>query len=276
MHWDKDKLIPILIEAGQLTLDYFKKTKNTLKKDGSIVTEADIKVEAFLKEKLHSKDLFWLGEESSESIETDTFKKQIQGNGYIIDPIDGTMNYANGLEMWGISIGWIENGKYTEGAIYLPCLNEIYISDKGSVQLLTIQNFSIIDEIRLNPITKINIEDEFKIIAVTQTIVKKHTVQFSGCLQSISSAVFVLSKVLNGSYVGYIGQLKIWDIAGAIPMCKNLGIEVIDLDDVQIIDKVNINLFNLEPTSQKRFGLNNLLIFSAKGNIKKIKQDFLI
>jgi myo-inositol-1(or 4)-monophosphatase len=52
-------------------------------------------------------------------------------SGWAIDPIDGTTNFLRGLPMWGISIGVLENGVSVAGAIALPDLDLVLVSDAG-------------------------------------------------------------------------------------------------------------------------------------------------
>ena len=51
---------------------------------------------------------------------------------WIIDPIDGTMNFLNGIPQFAISIGYEENGEIKCGVIFNPVTNEMYYAEKGS------------------------------------------------------------------------------------------------------------------------------------------------
>lgn len=50
---------------------------------------------------------------------------------WIIDPIDGTVNFANGIPICCVSIGIEQDGKMALGAVYNPFLNEFYLSERG-------------------------------------------------------------------------------------------------------------------------------------------------
>lgn len=54
---------------------------------------------------------------------------------FTIDPIDGTVNFANGLPLWGIQIGCIEGGKTTAAVIYLADLDRMYVADAKGASL---------------------------------------------------------------------------------------------------------------------------------------------
>jgi myo-inositol-1(or 4)-monophosphatase len=93
-----------------------------LKPDGSIVTDADVAVESFLREELPNHwpgTSFW-GEEFG--------RDPISDAGYwLIDPVDGTSNFAFGSPLWGISVALARGNQIELGAIWLPDLNEKYL-----------------------------------------------------------------------------------------------------------------------------------------------------
>lgn len=50
---------------------------------------------------------------------------------WIIDPLEGTLNYANKLPTWAVNIGLFKNGKPYLGVVYAPILGEMFIAEKG-------------------------------------------------------------------------------------------------------------------------------------------------
>ena len=50
---------------------------------------------------------------------------------WIIDPIDGTINFANGIPICCVSIGIEQKGKMILGAVYNPFMNELFFAEKG-------------------------------------------------------------------------------------------------------------------------------------------------
>lgn len=116
-----------VLEAGKIIKENSRKPKN-IKHKGRIdlVTETDLAVEQFLKEKL-SKILpgsSFLAEETSGDA-------QLVDRTWIIDPIDGTTNFAHGLPMVATSVALWENDQIVLGIINLPILNEIFTTVKG-------------------------------------------------------------------------------------------------------------------------------------------------
>lgn len=61
--------------------------------------------------------------------------RTIQKNGneflWLIDPLDGTINYAHGLPLYAISIGLMYGDKMAGGTVYLPALKELYLAVRG-------------------------------------------------------------------------------------------------------------------------------------------------
>src|SRR6476661_1409952 len=100
--FDIEKVIAVAQRAGQLV--------RTLHRDGlrnvrgksnasDLVTEADLASEALIREALHDAYPFvgFWGEESNKQPREEFF--------WVVDPIDGTVNYANGLAFYAVNIG---------------------------------------------------------------------------------------------------------------------------------------------------------------------------
>lgn len=98
--------------------------------EGDLVTDADYLVERFLIEKIQAEypDFAIISEEFN----PDTAMTE---NCFIIDPIDGTKNFANGLPLWGIQVACRKNGETIASVIDLPALKEFYFADKSGAYL---------------------------------------------------------------------------------------------------------------------------------------------
>ena len=97
---------------------------------GDLVTDIDREVENFLIEKLTDK--FPEYDIVSEEFNPD---KELSTNCFVIDPIDGTVNFAAGLPLWGMQIAAIENSEVVASVIYLPKFNELYYADQNGAFL---------------------------------------------------------------------------------------------------------------------------------------------
>lgn len=118
-------VISIVREAAKLMVreGFSVEEKGTIE---NIVTSSDLAVQHFLMENLSSilPDCGFLCEEEDLS---DTFHKQV----WIIDPIDGTANYARGDENCCISVALIENGYPKLGVVYSPWRDQMWWAERG-------------------------------------------------------------------------------------------------------------------------------------------------
>src|SRR6516225_3845988 len=105
--------------AGERALEAFRTTvalEFKGKKKDNPVTALDRETETFLRTELRRAfpDHGLLGEEHADDIAADA--RYV----WVIDPIDGTMNFASGLPLFGISVGLLEEARAVVGAIWVP------------------------------------------------------------------------------------------------------------------------------------------------------------
>src|SRR3954447_2732971 len=96
-----DFAVELAREAGAITQRYFKRAFEVQRKpDQSLVTNADLEVESFLRSSIikHFPDDAILGEEGGE-------QTGVSGRRWIIDPIDGTYSFVHGVPLYGVLIG---------------------------------------------------------------------------------------------------------------------------------------------------------------------------
>ncbi len=124
-----DKVIQIAKEAGEIAREGFRKnmiveTKGSLT---NLVTEYDKKSEEtiinFIRKEFPSHSI--LAEESG----TQEFSSEYI---WVIDPIDGTTNYAHGLPIFSVSIGVQKNNELIYGVVYDVMRDAVYSTEKGS------------------------------------------------------------------------------------------------------------------------------------------------
>ena len=114
-------------EAGKILIEHFHHIKRIeIKKDAGIVTEVDLLSEEFIKkcllEGLPGSAL--LSEECGEIPTSSDYK-------WIVDPLDGTSNYAHGFPWFCVTIGLEKKGEIIAGSIYNPVLDELFYAEKG-------------------------------------------------------------------------------------------------------------------------------------------------
>src|SRR5262249_50095104 len=96
--------------------------------DRSPVTEADIAVNEFLRDRLSDlmRDAGWKSEESPPEQSNPTVPLV-----WIVDPIDGTRAFISGSADWSISVALAEHGRPLVGAIYAPTTDEMFLALRG-------------------------------------------------------------------------------------------------------------------------------------------------
>ena len=108
-------------------MEKLKICKYLLKDRGDFVSSADRRTEKIIIDELKKAhpDYGIITEESGLINKSNTQKR------WIIDPIDGTMNFLNGISQFAISIAYEENSEILCGVIFNPILNEMFIAEKG-------------------------------------------------------------------------------------------------------------------------------------------------
>ena len=110
-------------ECGEILKNADENKSEKEKSDGSLVTKYDLLVDEKLTNDLKSIcNIPVLSEEHKEEL-TDTY--------FVIDPIDGTHNFINGLEYYGIMVAYVENNVTVFSVVHIPMLNKTFTAYKG-------------------------------------------------------------------------------------------------------------------------------------------------
>ena len=192
------------------------------------VTNSDKKAEKIIiEELLKSKKRF-----SVLSEETGEIKNNDLENTWLIDPIDGTLNFLHGLPHFAISIAHRCNDEILSGLIFDPIKNEMFYAEKNNGAFFNNQRIRV---------SKRNNIDEC--LFVTEGEVKNKPdflYRKSGC------AALNLAYVAAGRYDGYFQHnLNIWDIAAGLILVNEAGgvINEIDLSTTKNIKLIASNAY---------------------------------
>ena len=124
-----EQIISIVREAGEIVLSAHDIWSQTHEKSSAadLVTEYDLAVERFLKEKLPPlvPGSLFFGEEEKENA------SPLTGWVFIVDPIDGTTNFVRGLKHSAISVALAHDGVVEYGVVYDPYKDEIFSAKRG-------------------------------------------------------------------------------------------------------------------------------------------------
>jgi myo-inositol-1(or 4)-monophosphatase len=124
----RDRLAAAVREGGALALKTFRgQIKSWIKGHSSPVSEADLAVDALLRQRLPAiLDAGWLSEETE-----DDPARLNRADVWVVDPIDGTRAYLQGLADWAVSAALVQAGRPIIAALYAPVTDEMFLSIVG-------------------------------------------------------------------------------------------------------------------------------------------------
>ena len=139
----KQTLIDATFAGSKVLQHYFNGSFTISSKSmvNDLVTQADQEAEVAIFDVIRQSfpNHYILSEESGE-LKMDSNVK------WIIDPIDGTVNFANGIPICCVSIGVEQDGKMVLGAVYNPFMNELFFAQKGFGATLNDKKIKVSDK----------------------------------------------------------------------------------------------------------------------------------
>ena len=175
------------------------------------VTNADKKVEQALIKELSKKKYSIISEEVGSII------KENNNDFWIIDPIDGTINFLHGIPHFCISLAFASNNEIISGVIFDPIKNEMFYGEKNSGAFFNNQ--------RIRVSKKNNLDD--CLFATNSAGVKN----IDANLRVGGSAALDLAYVASGRLDGFFQRkLNIWDIAAGILILTEAGGKISPVD----------------------------------------------
>ncbi len=219
----------IMIKASEkaskvLIRDFGEIEKLQVSKKGPLdfVTNSDLKTEKIIIEELKKAKPNYSIISEENGIENNKDKN----NTWIIDPIDGTVNFLHGIPHFAISIALKSNNEIVSGLIFDPIKNEMFFAEKN--------NGAFFNNHRVRVSKKNQISD---CLFVTGGKIKNEIdvpYRKSGC------AALDMAYVASGRYDGYFQQnLNLWDIAAGIILVKEAG-GITNEIDLSIIENIKI------------------------------------
>jgi myo-inositol-1(or 4)-monophosphatase len=226
----------IMIKAAEkasraLIRDFGEIEKLQVSKKGpsDFVTNSDLKAEKIIIEELKKARPNYSIISEENGIENNKDKK----NTWIIDPIDGTVNFLHGIPHFAISIAHKSNDEIISGLIFDPIKDEMFFAEKDNGAFFNNQR------VRVSKKNEIN-----NCLFVTGGKIKKDydlPYRKSGC------ASLDMAYVASGRYDGYFQyDLNLWDIAAGIVLVKEAG---------GILNEINLSINN------------NIKIIASSGDI---------
>ena len=215
----------IMIKASEkaskvLIRDFGEIEKLQVSKKGpsDFVTNSDLKAEKIIIEELKKARPNY----SIISEENGAENNKDKNNTWIIDPIDGTINFLHGIPHFAISIALKSNEEIISGLIFDPIKNEIFFAEK--------ENGAFFNNHRIRVSKKNEINN--CLFATGGETKQEFGLQYrkSGC------AALDMAYVASGRYDGYFqNDVNLWDIAAGIILIKEAGgiVNEIDLNNTE-------------------------------------------
>lgn len=218
------------VQAGQILRKGFGSSFEITQKPGNhnFVTEYDHLAESLVLSAIrtHFPDHNILAEESG-LLETSDSPYL-----WIIDPLDGTLNFANHIPLFVVSIGIAYQKEIVAGVIYQPMLNELFVAEKGKGAFMNGNPLSVTSKARLDQAVvstgmPFNVRDEGSpYLANFQKIVKQ-----GSAMREIGSAALSLAYLAAGRMSAFwIDSLQPWDMAAGKLIVEEAGGKVTHYD----------------------------------------------
>jgi myo-inositol-1(or 4)-monophosphatase len=193
----------------------------SMKGPGDFVTSADKRTEKILIDELQKAH----PEYGIITEEIGIINKSNVKNRWIIDPIDGTMNFLNGIPQFAISIGYEEEGEIKCGVIFNPIMNEMFIAEKGNGAYLNNSRIRVSNKKKLKDALLVTggpkVESKIKDKIFSEYINVSNNVSN---VRKFGSAALDMAYVACGRFDGYWQrELNYWDIAAGIIILKESG-----------------------------------------------------
>jgi myo-inositol-1(or 4)-monophosphatase len=223
----KSTLIKATEAGAKVMQEFFQGKFKISNKEGvnNLVTEADHASEKAIFEVIRNDfpDHFILSEEAGEIVMDSTYK-------WIIDPIDGTVNFAHGIPICCVSIGIEQEGEMIMGAVYNPFINEFYFAQKGFGSSLNDKKIQVSEETEVLKSCLVTgfpytyLDHPNGPLEVFSRLIRKGVP-----VRRLGSAAMDLCWVAAGRFEGfYEHKLQAWDSAAGFLIVEEAGGKVTD------------------------------------------------
>ena len=207
-------------EAGTIIMGLFKGKFDVREKSrNNPVTTADIEANRRIRQIITGKFAVdgWLSEEDQ-----DTPKRLSSSRIWIIDPIDGTKEFIEGVPQFSVSIGFVVDGRPTVAAVYNPAENSLYKAAAGLGSYLNDEPIRVSSRSSL---------DGALLLVSRSEPERKFQVFVDRCdIQQVGSIAFRLAKIAGGYGDGTLTFRSIheWDICAGVLIVQEAGGKVVD------------------------------------------------
>jgi myo-inositol-1(or 4)-monophosphatase len=209
--------------CGRIHRRYFRQSPDIQKKGRiDLVTVADLEAEAAFRALISKRfpDHVVIGEETSSPPEAATAHYQ-----WIIDPVDGTTNFAHGLAIFSVSIALRIDRRLEVGVVYDPIADELFTAERGQGARLNGQPIRVssatdlVDAVLATGFPYTVREDRARQVRVFAAFLPE-----AQALRRLGSAALDLAYVAAGRFDGFWEEsLKAWDMAAGALLVEEAG-----------------------------------------------------
>ncbi|AZB73183.1 inositol monophosphatase family protein [Synechococcus elongatus] len=206
--------------VGDRLLEEFGTLQATEKEDGSLITAADRWADQTLRDRLTQlfPDHALLTEESHQTFGGSDWT-------WVVDPLDGTTNFAQGIPLWGISLALLYRGLPVFGAIALPPLNRFYcgVCTTGTDLAPAAWAERNGQPLKLRQ-TPLGSNQLFSLCTRSAIVLQRRTDPFPCKIRMLGASTANFLTVLEGTTLGALEATpKVWDIAAVWVLAQALG-----------------------------------------------------
>jgi len=138
----------------------------------------------------------------------------------IIDPIDGSDNFASNLPYYGTSVALKRDGKCIAAVVVNLANGEIFIKDKNSFKRANLKNMQFKD-VEKNSYSKLGLFERTYCSKGTPELMRRYGIKY----RSPGAFALSLAYAHDVDFVLYEGQMREYDIAAGLYMCEDLHVE---------------------------------------------------
>lgn len=214
-----ERVAPVIKQAGAIVLSHFRQQLTiTTKNDTSLVTQADLASEQYLKQELATilPEASFTAEESGST--------QPRDYCWVIDPLDGTTNFTYGLPHFCISIALTYKGTPLFGMIYQPVLDELFYAQTGYGAYVNGKPIRVADAPHARGVILIELPIKKSTSFAELLGDFEQTTQESYSIRHLGAAALDLAYTAAGHAHGVLLEnLAWWDVAAGVVILQEAG-----------------------------------------------------
>jgi myo-inositol-1(or 4)-monophosphatase len=218
-------------KAGKVLMEKYERVERVdYKSARDIVTEVDHLSEALIIAAIrerHPSDAFLAEESGSHATGDGRAADSGSGRVWIVDPVDGTINYANGIPFFCVSIGLAVDGRPSVGVVLDPTRDELFTATADGPATLNGEPITASDKDRLSDFV-VQMALAGRAVVTRARAVRKQ-IRIS---RSMGSSALGLAYVANGRFDAFIQQsgMSNWDVAAGGLIAERAGATVTAMD----------------------------------------------